>query len=71
MQHQQKEWSEMEIDGASAVITGGASGLGAATAVALATRGARVVILDRAEDAGKAMAAELDGVFALADVSNE
>jgi NAD(P)-dependent dehydrogenase (short-subunit alcohol dehydrogenase family) len=61
----------MDINGASAVITGGASGLGAATALALAARGARVVILDRAEDAGKAMAAQLGGVFALADVSDE
>jgi NAD(P)-dependent dehydrogenase (short-subunit alcohol dehydrogenase family) len=61
----------MDIDGASAVVTGGASGLGAATARALADKGARVVILDRQEDAGKQIAAEVGGVFALADVSDE
>jgi NAD(P)-dependent dehydrogenase (short-subunit alcohol dehydrogenase family) len=61
----------MNIEGASAIITGGASGLGAATARSLAQRGARVVILDRQEEAGRKMAAELGGAFALADVSDE
>jgi NAD(P)-dependent dehydrogenase (short-subunit alcohol dehydrogenase family) len=61
----------MDISGASAIITGGASGLGAATARALAARGAGIVILDRAEETGKAIASELGGVFALADVSDE
>jgi NAD(P)-dependent dehydrogenase (short-subunit alcohol dehydrogenase family) len=61
----------MNIEGASAIVTGGASGLGAATARVLAERGARVVILDRQEDAGRKVAAELGGVFAAADVSDE
>jgi NAD(P)-dependent dehydrogenase (short-subunit alcohol dehydrogenase family) len=61
----------MNIEGASAIVTGGASGLGAATARSLAERGARVVILDRQEEAGRKVAAELDGEFALADVSDE
>jgi NAD(P)-dependent dehydrogenase (short-subunit alcohol dehydrogenase family) len=61
----------MNIEGASAIITGGASGLGAATARSLAKRGARVVILDRQEEAGRQVAAELGGAFALADVSDE
>src|SRR5271170_3401342 len=61
----------MEINGASAVVTGGASGLGAATARTLADKGARVVILDRQEDAGKQIVAEIGGVFAFADVSDE
>lgn len=43
----------MNIDSASAIVTGGASGLGAATARGLADRGARVVILDRQGDAGR------------------
>lgn len=43
----------MRIEGASAIVTGGASGLGAATARALAGEGARVVILDRQEEAGR------------------
>lgn len=61
----------MEIDGASAIVTGGASGLGAATARALSQRGAKVVILDRQEEAGRAVAADVGGAFCLADVSSE
>jgi NAD(P)-dependent dehydrogenase (short-subunit alcohol dehydrogenase family) len=61
----------MDIAGASAIVTGGASGLGAATARALSERGARVVILDLQEDAGRAVASEIGGAFALADVSDE
>lgn len=55
----------------SAVVTGGASGLGAATARRLADRGAHVVILDRQEENGRKTAAEVGGSFALADVSDE
>ncbi len=61
----------MNIEGASAIVTGGASGLGAATARVLAELGARVVILDRQEDAGRKVAAKVGGAFALADVSDE
>src|SRR5271168_3576763 len=61
----------MDIRDAAAIVTGGASGLGAETARALAGRGAKVVILDRAEEAGQKMAAEIGGVFAHADVSDE
>ncbi|QJY48847.1 SDR family NAD(P)-dependent oxidoreductase [Pseudonocardia broussonetiae] len=61
----------MEISGASAVVTGGASGLGAATARRLAERGAHVVVLDLQEELGSAVAAEIGGVFAKADVADE
>ncbi|QLL06359.1 SDR family NAD(P)-dependent oxidoreductase [Mycobacterium vicinigordonae] len=61
----------MNIDNCSAIVTGGASGLGAATARALSEAGAVVVVLDRQEDAGRALAAEVGGVFVLADVSDE
>ena len=37
----------MQIDGIAAIVTGGASGLGEATARALAARGARVAVFDR------------------------
>src|SRR3546814_4662445 len=47
----------------SAVVTGGASGLGAATARALAAKGVKVAIFDLQEEKGKAIAAELGGVF--------
>lgn len=54
-----------------AVITGGASGLGAATARALAEKGARVALFDMNAQAGEALAAELGGVFCLTDVTDE
>jgi NAD(P)-dependent dehydrogenase (short-subunit alcohol dehydrogenase family) len=60
----------MQIEGCSAVVTGGASGLGAATARLLAARGARVVVLDMSDDKGEAVAKEIGGVFVHADVTN-
>ena len=56
-----------------ALVTGGASGLGAATVRALTAAGARAVIVDLPGSAGAALADELgDGVrFAAADVRNE
>jgi len=54
-----------------AVITGGASGLGAATARALAAKGVKVAILDVNAEAGAKIAKELDGVFASCDVTSE
>ena len=53
----------MEINGSSAIVTGGASGLGEATARLLATRGAKVVVADLNEEAGEALAKEIGGVF--------
>lgn len=61
----------MDISGASAIVTGGASGLGAATARALSESGVRVVILDRQQELGRSVAAEVGGEFALADVGDE
>ena len=55
----------------SAVITGGASGLGAATARRLAAHGVRVALFDLNEAAGEALAAELGGVFCNVDVTSE
>ena len=60
----------MELNGTSAIVTGGASGLGEATARLLTQRGAKVVIADLQEDKGKALAAELGGTFASTDVAN-
>ena len=53
------------------LITGGASGLGAGTAQALARQGGKVVLADLNEAAGTALAAELGGVFVKCDVSRE
>jgi NAD(P)-dependent dehydrogenase (short-subunit alcohol dehydrogenase family) len=61
----------MRIEGASAIVTGGASGLGEATARALAERGSRVTIADLNEDRGNALAGELGATFVKADVTNE
>jgi len=59
----------MDVSGASALVTGGASGLGAATARRLASRGAHVVVLDLNDELGKALADELGGSFARGDVT--
>ena len=59
----------MDITGASAIVTGGASGIGAATARLLAARGAKVVIADLQEDKGNALADEIGGAFCKVDVT--
>jgi NAD(P)-dependent dehydrogenase (short-subunit alcohol dehydrogenase family) len=61
----------MELKGASALITGGASGIGAASARKLADLGARPLICDLNEEKGEAIAAELNGAFVKTDVSDE
>jgi NAD(P)-dependent dehydrogenase (short-subunit alcohol dehydrogenase family) len=63
----------MELDGASAIVTGGASGLGRATARALIDGGASVVLVDLPGPRGDEAAAELGGRarFVAADVANE
>ena len=61
----------MDITGASAIVTGGASGLGEATSRLLAQRGAKVVVLDLQEEKGEKLAAELGGTFAKADVTDQ
>ena len=61
----------LESKGASAIVTGGASGLGEATARLLAEKGAKVVVAALNEAAGKQVASELGGVFAKTDVADE
>ncbi|GER22320.1 3-hydroxy-2-methylbutyryl-CoA dehydrogenase [Zafaria cholistanensis] len=60
----------MDINGASAIVTGGASGLGAATVRRLTGEGAKVVILDLPSSAGAQVAAELGATFVAADVTD-
>lgn len=55
----------------SAVVTGGASGLGAATAMRLAASGVKVAIFDLNAQAGEALAQQIGGVFCKVDVTNE
>ncbi|WP_304166475.1 SDR family NAD(P)-dependent oxidoreductase [Phenylobacterium aquaticum] len=62
----------MKLDSSiSAVITGGASGLGEATARALAAQGVKVAIFDMNEAKGEAVAKELGGVFCKVNVTSE
>jgi NAD(P)-dependent dehydrogenase (short-subunit alcohol dehydrogenase family) len=59
----------MDINGASAIVTGGASGIGAATARLLAAKGAKVVVADLQADKGEAIATEIGGAFCKVDVT--
>ena len=59
----------MDINGVSAIVTGGASGIGAATARLLAAKGAKVVIADLQADKGEALAKEIGGAFCKVDVT--
>jgi NAD(P)-dependent dehydrogenase (short-subunit alcohol dehydrogenase family) len=61
----------MELQGTGALVAGGASGLGAATARLLAERGARVAIADLDGDKSQALADEIGGAGFKADVTNE
>ncbi|HEV7862106.1 MAG TPA: SDR family NAD(P)-dependent oxidoreductase [Acidimicrobiia bacterium] len=61
----------MRIEGAVALVAGGASGLGEATARLLAERGAVVVVVDRDAERGAKVAAAVDGLFEPADVGDE
>ena len=61
----------MSLEQTTALVTGGASGMGEATARRLAAEGAHVVIVDRDSGKGEAVAKELDGTFARADVTSE
>jgi len=61
----------MDLNGSSAIVTGGASGIGLACGKRLAAHGARVLVLDMNEAKGNAVAKELGGAFAKADVADE
>lgn len=62
----------MQLDASSAaVVTGGASGLGAATARRLASHGVKVALFDLQQEPGERVAAEIGGVFCRVDVTSE
>jgi NAD(P)-dependent dehydrogenase (short-subunit alcohol dehydrogenase family) len=61
----------MEIKGQAAIITGGGSGLGEATARALTAAGAKVALFDVVEDAAQRVASEIGGVACACDVTDE
>jgi NAD(P)-dependent dehydrogenase (short-subunit alcohol dehydrogenase family) len=60
----------MELKNTSAIVTGGASGLGEATARQLAARGVKVVLADLNDERGAALATEIGGEYAHCDVTN-
>ena len=61
----------MDLANTAAVVTGGASGLGAATARALAAKGVKVAIFDLQADKGEALADEIGGGFCKVDVTSD
>ena len=61
----------MDVNGLGAIVTGGASGLGGATAARLAKAGAKVTILDRDSERGEMHAAAIGGQFLSVDVTDE
>ena len=61
----------MNFENTAAVVTGGASGLGAATARALAQAGAKVALFDMNAERGEALAAEIGGIFCKVDVRSD
>src|SRR5690625_484002 len=60
----------MEIEGKGAIVVGGASGFGKATAELLSKQGARVAVLDRPQSKGKEVADAIGGQFYEADVTD-
>lgn len=61
----------MDIKGMAAIVTGGASGLGRATAQMLAEQGAKVAIFDLNEEAGQATANALGGIFVTTNIADD
>jgi NAD(P)-dependent dehydrogenase (short-subunit alcohol dehydrogenase family) len=61
----------MNLSAISAVVTGGASGLGEATVRALRAAGVKVAIFDLSRERGEAVSAEVGGTFCEVDITNE
>jgi len=61
----------IELSGKVTIVTGGASGIGAASCRAFAAAGAQVAVVDRDRQGCEGVAAEVDGIFVVADVSDK
>jgi NAD(P)-dependent dehydrogenase (short-subunit alcohol dehydrogenase family) len=67
-----RRWVEIgRLEGKVAVITGAASGIGRESARRFAAEGARVCVVDLSDEAGEEVAAEVDGLYLHADVTDE
>ena len=62
--------ARIDLNGSSSLVTGGASGIGEASARQLASAGSRVVIADLNEERGQTVASELGGLFVRCDVTS-
>src|SRR4051794_34743330 len=62
---------KMQLKDVAVIITGGGSGLGAATARAMAAKGAKIGVLDQSKENAEKVAAEVKGVALHADVTDE
>src|SRR5256885_14665687 len=63
--------SKMQLKDVAVLITGGGSGLGAATARAMAAKGAKIAVLDQSKENAEKVAAEVKGVATVGDVTSE
>ncbi|MBN8980843.1 MAG: SDR family NAD(P)-dependent oxidoreductase, partial [Rhizobiales bacterium] len=61
----------MQLKDISVLVTGGGSGLGAATARAMAAKGGKVAVIDMNNEGAEAVAAEIKGLALVGDVSEE
>ena len=66
----ERGYNMLDLNGASALVTGGASGLGLGCAKHLAASGVKVLVADLNEELGNAAATELGGMFVKADVAD-
>src|SRR5258708_10602720 len=66
-----RKGSIMQLKDVAVLITGGGSGLGAATARAMAAKGAKIAVLDQSKENAEKVAAEVKGVAVHADVTDE
>src|ERR1700726_1764086 len=62
---------KMQLKDVAVLITGGGSGLGAATARAMAAKGAKIAVLDQSKENAEKVAAEVKGVALVGDVTSE
>src|SRR3982074_3832384 len=66
-----ERFSPMQLKDVAVLITGGGAGLGAASAGAMAAKGAKIAVLDQSKENAEKVAAEVNGVALVGDVTSE